>query len=122
MRKKQITIGDVRIGAGAPVSVQSMTNTKTDDIKGTLAQIKELADEGCEIVRLAVLNKDCASALREIKKKSPLPIIADIHFDYRLALDCLNYGVDGLRLNPGISEGKRELNVLLIWLKRQKHL
>ena len=70
MEKIQIQIGDVKIGGGAPVSVQSMTNTKTDDVEKTVSQIKELADEGCEIVRLAVLNKDCAAALKEIKKKS----------------------------------------------------
>lgn len=101
MEKIQIKIGDVKIGAGAPVSVQSMTNTKTDDVEGTLRQINELKEAGCEIVRLAVLNKDCAQKIKDIKSKSPLPIVADIHFDYRLALECMNSGVDALRLNPG---------------------
>ncbi len=101
MEKIQIKIGDVKIGAGAPVSVQSMTNTKTDDVEGTLRQINELKEAGCEIVRLAVLNKDCAQKIKDIKNKSPLPIVADIHFDYRLALECMNSGVDALRLNPG---------------------
>lgn len=101
MEKIQIKIGDVKIGAGAPISVQSMTNTKTDDVEGTLRQINEFYQEGCEIVRLAVLNKDCAQKIKEIKNKSPLPIVADIHFDYRLALECMNLGVDALRLNPG---------------------
>ena len=101
MEKIQIKIGDVKIGAGAPISVQSMTNTKTDDVEGTLRQINEFYQEGCEIVRLAVLNKDCAQKIKEIKNKSPLPIVADIHFDYRLALECMNSGVDALRLNPG---------------------
>ena len=101
MEKIQIKIGDVKIGAGAPISVQSMTNTKTDDVEGTLRQINEFYQEGCEIVRLAVLNKDCAKKIKEIKNKSPLPIVADIHFDYRLALECMNSGVDALRLNPG---------------------
>ncbi|MBE7706083.1 MAG: flavodoxin-dependent (E)-4-hydroxy-3-methylbut-2-enyl-diphosphate synthase [Cyanobacteria bacterium SIG30] len=101
LNKKQIQIGDIKIGNGAPISVQSMTNTPTDDIKKTLDQIKELSDCGCEIIRLAVLNNDCAKAIGEIKRKSPLPIVADIHFDYRLALECLNQGVDALRLNPG---------------------
>lgn len=101
MEKIQIKIGDVKIGAGAPVSVQSMTNTKTEDTKATLNQIQQLKDEGCEIIRLAVLNAQCAKNIKEIKNKSPLPIVADIHFDYRLALECMNSGVDALRLNPG---------------------
>ena len=101
MEKIQIKIGDVKIGAGAPVSVQSMTNTKTDDVVATLKQIEELKDAGCEIVRLAVLNRECAQKIKEIKNKSPLPVVADIHFDYRLALECMNSGVGALRLNPG---------------------
>ena len=109
MEKVQIKIGDIKIGAGAPVSVQSMTNTKTDDIKGTLAQINELATAGCEIIRLAVLNKNCAEALKEITKKSPIPIIADIHFDYRLAIMAIKNGVQGLRLNPGNIGGKEHV-------------
>ena len=101
MEKIQIKIGDVKIGAGAPVSVQSMTNTKTDDIKATLNQIEELANEGCEIIRVAVLNKNCANALDEIVKYSPIPVVADIHFDYRLALIAMEKGINALRLNPG---------------------
>lgn len=101
MDKIQIKIGDVKIGAGAPVSVQSMTNTKTDDVKATVSQIKELEKAGCEIVRLAVLNDNCARCLKDIKNKVNIPIIADIHFDYRLALTAIDMGVDGLRLNPG---------------------
>lgn len=101
MDKIQIKIGDVKIGAGAPVSVQSMTNTKTDDINATVNQIKELEKAGCEIVRLAVLNDNCARCLKDIKNKVNIPIIADIHFDYRLALTAIDMGIDGLRLNPG---------------------
>lgn len=101
MEKLQIKIGNIKIGGGAPVSVQSMANTPTEDVEATLGQIKELADAGCEIVRLAVLNKESAEKIKEIKQKSPLPLIADIHFDYRLALTCINNGIDGLRLNPG---------------------
>ncbi len=101
MDKIQIKIGDVKIGNGAPISVQSMTNTKTDDIKGTVEQIKELEKAGCEIIRLAVLNKNCAKSLKEIKNKVNIPIVADIHFDYRLALTAMDMGVDALRLNPG---------------------
>ncbi len=118
--KKQIQIGNVKIGNGAPISVQSMTNTKTDDIKATLDQIKKLKECGCEIVRLAVLNKNCADAIKEIKKKSPLPIVADIHFDYRLALTCLNNGVDGLRLNPGNIGGANHVREVVRLAKKTK--
>ena len=98
---KQIQIGNVKIGGDAPVSVQSMCNTDTRDVKATHAQIQELEDAGCEIVRLAVLNKDAASAIKEIKKHTKIPVIADIHFDYRLAIQCIENGIDALRLNPG---------------------
>jgi (E)-4-hydroxy-3-methylbut-2-enyl-diphosphate synthase len=100
-KTKQLNIGDVKVGGDALISVQSMTNTDTRDVKKTLAQIKELSDCGCEIVRLAVLNKEAAEAIKEIKKLSPIPIISDIHFDYRLAIQCIENGVDALRLNPG---------------------
>ena len=103
MRKltKQIMIGDVRIGGGAPCAVQSMCSTDTRDAAATLAQIGRLADSGCEIARCAVPDLDAALALAAIKAGSRLPIIADIHFDYKLALSALESGVDGLRLNPG---------------------
>ena len=101
MEKIKIKIGNVEIGAGAPILIQSLTNTKTDDIKATLNQIEKLANEGCEIIRLAVLNKNCAQALKEIVKNSPIPTVADIHFDYRLALMAMDNGIDALRINPG---------------------
>ena len=101
MEKIKIKIGNVEIGAGAPVSIQSMTNTKTDDIKATLRQIEDLYNAGCEIIRVAVLNKNCALALGEIVKNSPIPVVADIHFDYRLALIAMDEGINALRLNPG---------------------
>ena len=105
---KPIQIGKVTIGGGAPIAVQSMTKTDTRDIMSTTTQIKELADCGCDLVRVAVPDADAAQALKGIKKESPLPIIADIHFDYRLALRALEAGVDGLRLNPGnISEPRK---------------
>lgn len=91
---KQIRIGDVKIGGDAPVSVQSMCNTDTRDVNATVQQIKELEDAGCEIIRLAVLNKDAASAVKEIKKQVKIPVIADIHFDYRLAIQCIENGID----------------------------
>ena len=100
-KTRQIQIGNVKIGGGAPVSVQSMLNTDTRNIKASLHQINELYDAGCELVRLAVVNSDAAEAVKEIKKKSPLPLIADIHFDYRLALQCIGSGIDALRINPG---------------------
>jgi (E)-4-hydroxy-3-methylbut-2-enyl-diphosphate synthase len=98
---RQIHVGTVAVGGGAPVSVQSMTNTDTRDVAATLAQIKRLAEAGCEIVRCAVPDQEAARALAAIRRECPLPLIADIHFDYRLALEALEGGVDGLRLNPG---------------------
>ena len=94
-------IGNVPIGGGAPCSVQSMCSTDTRDVAATLEQIGRLADAGCEIVRCAVPDMDAAQALAAIKASSPMPLIADIHFDYKLALKALESGVDGLRLNPG---------------------
>ena len=98
---KQIKIRDVLVGGGAPIAVQSMTNTDTRDAKATLAQIRALADAGCDIVRCAVPDMQAAEALREICAGSPLPVVADIHFDYRLALAAIESGVDKIRLNPG---------------------
>lgn len=106
-KSKQISIGGVKIGGNAPISVQSMCNTDTRDVKATLGQIEELASAGCEIARLAVLNKDAAAAISDIVKKSTIPLVADIHFDYRLALQCIKNGIHGLRINPG-NIGKRE--------------
>ncbi len=100
-KSKQIEIGNIKIGGDAPISVQSMTNTDTRDVKSTLKQINNMAEQGCELVRLAILNPDAADAIKEIKKQSPLPLIADIHFDYRLAIKCIENGIDALRINPG---------------------
>lgn len=104
---KQIQIGNIKIGGDAPISVQSMTNTDTRDVNSTLKQIYNMAEHGCELVRLAILNPEAADAVKEIKKKSPLPLIADIHFDYRLAIKCIENGIDALRINPG-NIGKEE--------------
>jgi (E)-4-hydroxy-3-methylbut-2-enyl-diphosphate synthase len=98
---KQINIGSVSIGGGAPIAVQSMTKTDTRDVAATVRQIKELQEVGCEIIRCAVPDAQAAEALVDIKKRIKIPLIADIHFDYRLALMALEAGVDGLRLNPG---------------------
>lgn len=98
---KQIHVGNVAVGGGAPCAVQSMCSTDTRDVAATLGQIRALASAGCEIVRCAVPDMAAAEALGEIKGQSPIPVIADIHFDYRLALRVLEGGIDGLRLNPG---------------------
>ncbi|MCX7971145.1 MAG: flavodoxin-dependent (E)-4-hydroxy-3-methylbut-2-enyl-diphosphate synthase [Negativicutes bacterium] len=99
---RQIRVGTVLIGGQAPVVIQSMTNTKTEDIEATCRQIERLTAAGCELVRLAVPTAEAAAALREIKRRFPrLPLVADIHFDYRLALLAAGNGADGLRLNPG---------------------
>ncbi len=100
-RTKKIKIGNVYIGGDAPISVQSMTKTDTRNIKQTLAQINELHEAGCEIVRCAIMDDEAVSAIKEIKKNSPVPIIADIHFQHRLAISSINAGVDGIRINPG---------------------
>ena len=112
-KSKQISIGNVKIGGDAPISVQSMCNTDTRDVKTTLDQIGELASAGCEIARLAVLNKDAAEAIKEIVKKSPVPLVADIHFDYRLALECIKNGIHALRINPG-NIGKKEHTIKVV--------
>ena len=98
---KVIHVGGVAVGGENPVTIQSMCNTKTWDVDGTLRQISAMAAAGCDIVRLAVPNMDAARALSDIKERSPLPIVADIHFDYRLALEAVARGVDKVRINPG---------------------
>lgn len=100
-KTRQIQVGKVKIGGDALISVQSMTNTRTDDAAATLRQIGELADAGCEIIRCAVPDMTAAEGLKRIVSESPIPVIADIHFDYKLALAAIDAGVDGLRLNPG---------------------
>lgn len=98
---KQITLGNLKIGGGAPVVVQSMTKTDTRDIASTVAQIKRLEAAGCEAVRAAVLDYNAAKAIKAIKKAIKIPLIADVHFDYKLALESIANGIDGLRINPG---------------------
>ena len=98
---KQIHVGPVAIGGGAPVAVQSMCNTHTSDARATIEQIARLHDAGCEIIRLAVPDQAAADALPEIVHASPMPVVADIHFDYRLALAAAKAGVHKIRINPG---------------------
>ncbi len=99
--KKQIMVGNIAIGAGAPVSIQSMCNTFTDDVDATVRQIRRLTAAGCEIVRVAVPDKAAAKAIGAIKEQISIPLVADIHFDYRLALEAVAAGVDKVRINPG---------------------
>jgi len=113
-KSRQIYIGKVPVGGDSPVSVQSMTKTDTRDVAATVRQIKELTEYGCEIIRCAVPDMAAAAALAAIKKSISIPLIADIHFDYRLALNAIDAGVDGLRLNPGnIGEPERVAAVVL---------
>lgn len=120
-KTKQIQIGNVKIGSDSPISVQSMCNTDTRDINATLQQINALAEAGCEIARLAVLNHDASAAIKEIVKKSPLPIVADIHFNHKLAIECINNGVQALRLNPG-NIGKLENIKQVVTLAKQQQI
>ena len=98
---KQIKVGNVLVGGGAPVSIQSMCSTRTDDPKATIQQIRRLEEAGCEIVRVAVPDKASAKAIGTIKEHCKIPLVVDIHFDYKLALECIAAGVDKVRINPG---------------------
>ena len=100
-KTKEIQIGNVKIGGGNPIAIQSMTNTKTEDVAATVAQIQRLENAGCEIIRCAVPTMEAAQALKEIKKQIHIPLVADIHFDYRLAIASVENGADKIRINPG---------------------
>lgn len=100
-KTRAVHVGSVQVGGGAPVSVQSMCTTKTDDPKATLAQIEELAQAGCEIIRVAIPQASCLDGFQQICEESPLPVVADIHFDYKLALAAAKRGAAALRINPG---------------------
>ena len=100
-KTRQIKIGNVLVGGQAPISVQSMTNTQTQDVEATVAQIARLEEAGCEIIRVAVPDSEAAAAISEIKRQISIPLIADIHFDHRLAISAARSGADGLRINPG---------------------
>lgn len=119
-QSKPIRIGTVPIGGNAPIIVQSMTKTDTRNIPATVAQIKELADCGCDIVRVAVPDFEAAQAISAIKKKTSIPIIADIHFDYRLALEALKAGADGLRLNPGNIHDPEQITEVVLAAKQRQ--
>ena len=98
---KKIRIGDITIGGGGPIAIQSMTNTRTEDVEVTAAQILALEKAGCEIIRCAVPTMEAAEALAEIKKKIHIPLVADIHFDYKMAIAAMENGADKIRINPG---------------------
>ena len=106
---KPIYIGDIQIGGMSPVSVQSMTKTPTSDVNKTVNQILNLSDNGCDIVRCAVPDEKSALALKDIVQNSPIPVVADIHFHYELALRAIESGVNGLRLNPGNIRDKSKI-------------
>ncbi|MCI1654378.1 MAG: flavodoxin-dependent (E)-4-hydroxy-3-methylbut-2-enyl-diphosphate synthase [Lachnospiraceae bacterium] len=101
MKTREVQIGSVTIGGGHPVAIQSMTNTKTEDVAATVAQIQALTAAGCDIIRCAVPTMEAARALRQIRKQIGIPLVADIHFDYRLALAAIENGADKIRINPG---------------------
>lgn len=117
---KKIKVGDLFIGGDAPISVQSMTNTDTRDIKATVDQIKRLEEVGCDIIRVAIPDSEAANALGEIKKAINIPLVADIHFDYRLALDCMKNGVDKIRLNPGNIGGQDHVKIVADMAKERQ--
>lgn len=117
---KVIYCGNIPIGGNNPISVQSMTNTDTRDIEKTINQIVRLEEAGCDIVRLAVLDIEAAKAIMEIKKEVKIPIIADIHFDYRLAIKAVQSGVDGLRINPGNIGNKEKVKKVVDSCKEKK--
>ncbi len=118
---RQILVGGVPIGGGAPVAIQSMLNTKTTDVAGSLAQIRQLADAGCQIVRLAVPNREAARSFAQIRKESPLPLVADIHFDYTLAIAAAEGGAAKIRINPGNIGGEDRVKAV-VDVCRDRHI
>lgn len=118
---RAIKVGNITIGGNDEVIIQSMTNTKTKDVEATVKQINELANTGCQLVRLAVLNMDDALAIKEIKARVNVPLVADIHFDYRLALQAIESGIDKIRINPG-NIGSIDKVKLVVEACKKKHI
>ncbi len=116
-KSKVIKIGNVAIGGSNPIAIQSMTKTKTSDVDNTVSQIKQLEDAGCQIVRLAVKDLADAAALKKIKAKAKLPLVADIHFDYRLAISAIENGADKIRLNPGNIDKPKDIEKVICALR-----
>ena len=121
VKTRQIRVGDVIIGGGAPVVIQSMLNTRTTDVEGSLAQIKQLATAGCQVARLAVPNMEAARGFAQICKESPLPLVADIHFDYKLAIAAAEGGAAKIRINPGNIGGEDRVKAVVDVCK-DKHI
>ncbi len=117
---RKISIGSVPIGGGSPIAVQSMTNTDTRDVEKTVTQIEQLQDAGCEIIRVAVLDQDAAIAIRSIREKINIPLVADIHFDHRLAVSAMENGAQGIRINPGNLGGPEKLANVVAAAKSHK--
>lgn len=111
-KTKVVRVGNVLLGGGNPIAIQSMNNTNTADVKATLEQIYKLADAGCDITRVTVPDMEAANALKEITAKSPIPVVADIHFDYRLAIEAAKNGAAKIRINPGNIGGEEKLRMV----------
>jgi len=119
-KTRKVRVGDIYIGGDAKITVQSMTNTDTRDVEATVNQIKMLEDIGCDIIRVAVVDQEAAEAIKEIKKSIKIPLVADIHFDYRLAISSMENGADKIRLNPGnIGDRERVRKVVEVAKSRQ---
>ena len=116
-----VKIGDRVIGGGNPILIQSMTNTKTEDVEATVKQIQALTEAGCDIIRCAVPTMEAAKALSEIKKQISIPLVADIHFDYRLAIAAIENGADKIRINPG-NIGSRDRIQVVVDAAKERHI
>ncbi len=117
---RQINVGGVLIGGGTPVTVQTMTNTDTRDVEATLSQIRAAADAGADIVRVSVYDETCAEAVKQLVRKSPVPLVADIHFDYRLAVKSAENGIAKVRINPGNIGGEKNVKILADCLRAHR--
>ena len=117
---RQILVGGIPMGGGAPVVIQSMLNTKTTDVEGSLEQIRKLASAGCQVARLAVPNMEAARGFAQIAKESPLPLVADIHFDYKLAIAAAEGGAAKIRINPGNIGGEDRVKAVVDVCKDKK--
>ena len=116
---KVVHIGNVAIGGGNPIAIQSMTNTRTDDVAATVAQIHRLEEAGCEIIRCTVPTIECARAIKKIKKQIRIPLVADIHFDYKMAIAAIENGADKIRINPGNIGGKDRIRAVVDYAKER---
>ena len=118
---KRLMVGDVAVGGGAPVSIQSMCNTKTDDVRATVEQIHALEAAGCEIIRIAIPDQAAAEAVDRIKEQISIPLIADIHFNYKYALACAERGIDAIRINPGNIGGEEKVKAVADICRQKFH-